>query len=79
VALATIDVVPLSGALGAEIKGFDLVHPLDAATQMLLREAWTKHLVLLVRDQKNLSVEEQRNFCRVFGALGDRSRPKETR
>lgn len=78
-ALATIDVVPLSGALGAEIKGLDLSHSLDSTTQELLRDAWTKHLVLVVRGQKDLSVEGQRNFCRVFGALGDRSRPKETR
>ena len=78
-ALATIDVVPLSGALGAEIMGLDLSRPIDSATQELLREAWTKHLVLLVRGQKNHSVDDQRNFCRVFGTLGDRSRPKETR
>ena len=78
-ALATIDVVPLSGAFGAEIMGLDLTRPIDSATQELLRDAWTQHLVLVVRGQKDLSVEDQRNFCRVFGNLGDRARPKETR
>jgi taurine dioxygenase len=79
VALATIDVRPLSGALGAEVVGLDLSRPVDADTAHLLREAWTRHLVLLVRGQTDLSVEDQRNFCRVFGTFGDRTRPKETR
>jgi taurine dioxygenase len=77
--LATIEVTPLSGALAAEIKGIDLMRPIDADTATLLRDAWTKHLVLVIRGQTNLSVEDQRNFCRVFGALGDRSAPKEKR
>jgi taurine dioxygenase len=80
VALATIDVAPLSGALAAEVTGLDLKRPLDRReTEDLLRRAWTRHLVLVVRDQRELSVEDQQRFCRVFGDLGDRSRPKETR
>lgn len=78
-ALATIDVVPLSGALGAEIKGVDLTRPLAPATEELLRQAWTDHLVLVLRGQTNLSADDQMRFCRVFGTLGDRARPKETR
>ena len=78
-ALATIEVTPLSGALGAEVKGLDLTRPIDSEIATLLRDAWTKHLVLVVRGQKNLSVDDHRSFCRVFGDLGDRTRPKETR
>jgi taurine dioxygenase len=83
-AVATIDVAPLSGALGsgglgAEVRGLDLTRPLDGATEQALRDAWTEHLVLVIRGQRDLSVEDQRRFCRVFGALGDRTRPKETR
>jgi taurine dioxygenase len=75
----TIDVAPLSGALGAEIKGLDLARPIDAKTETLLRDAWTRHLVLVVRNQADLSAEDQMRFCRAFGTLGDRARPKETR
>jgi taurine dioxygenase len=79
VALATIDVTPLSGALGAEVNGLDLARPIDADTAAALRAAWTKHVVLVVRGQTNLSAEDQMRFCSVFGTLGDRARPKETR
>lgn len=76
---AAIELRPLSSALGVEIAGLDLTRPIDAETANLLREAWTNYLVLLLRGQQNLSVEDQQNFCRVFGELGGRSRPKETR
>jgi taurine dioxygenase len=79
VALVTIDIAPLSEALAAEVKGLDLRRPLDTETEELLRQAWTQHLVLLVRNQKDLSVVDHQRFCRIFGELGDRSRPKETR
>lgn len=44
-------VEPLSGALGAEIKGLDLSRELDERQVAALREAWREHLVLVFRDQ----------------------------
>ena len=78
-ALATLEVVPLDGALGAEIRGLDLKRPIAPDVQKRLREAWARYLVLVVRDQQNISAEDQMGFCAVFGTLGDRARPKETR
>jgi len=46
-----IDIIPSGAALGAEVRGLDLAHPLDAATRDAVRAAWHEHLVLLFRDQ----------------------------
>src|SRR4051812_45704078 len=75
----TIHVVPLSPALGAEIVGLDLARPVDEATAHLLRAAWHRHLVLVVRGLAGLSAEAQMRFCRIFGAIGARARPAATR
>jgi taurine dioxygenase len=67
---------PLSPALGAEIVGLDLRQPLDAATKAQVIEAWHDNLVLLFRDQV-LDEEDQVRFCRIFGPLQERRRPKD--
>src|SRR3954471_14512852 len=67
---------PLSPALGAEISGLDLRQPLDAATKAQVIEAWHQNLVLLFRDQV-LDEEDQVRFCRNFGPLQERRRPKD--
>ena len=47
----TIKVVPLAGAIGAEITGVDLAADLDGATVAEIRRAWLDHLVVFFRDQ----------------------------
>lgn len=47
-----VEVVPLSEALGAEIRGVDLSQDLDAATLGAIREAWAAHQVLRFRGQR---------------------------
>jgi taurine dioxygenase len=46
-----IEAVPLSEAIGAEIRGVDLKRDLDERTVTALRQAWLDHAVLLLRDQ----------------------------
>jgi taurine dioxygenase len=48
---ATIRVVPIAGALGAEIGGVDLATDLDDAVVAEIRAAWLRHLVVFFRDQ----------------------------
>jgi taurine dioxygenase len=72
-------ITPLPGALGAEVVGLDLKATQDAATIEALREAFRDNLVVVVRDQDDLSPEHQMRFCEFFGALGKRSRPAEER
>jgi len=47
----TLDVRPLSGAIGAEIHGVDLALEIDEATVAAIRRVWLDHLVIFFRDQ----------------------------
>jgi taurine dioxygenase len=74
-----IKIEPLPGALGAEVTGLDLGQPQDAATIDTLRAAFRDHLMLVVRNQVDLSPDGQMRFCEFFGPLGARSRPADDR
>ena len=63
-----IEIVPLSPALGAEIRGVDLSRPLDEATFAAIQNAWHQHLVIVLRGQR-LDEDEQVRFAERFGAL----------
>jgi taurine dioxygenase len=47
----SIEVLPIAGALGAEISGVDLAADLPDATVAEIRRAWLEHLVVFFRDQ----------------------------
>jgi taurine dioxygenase len=47
----TLDIRPLSGALGAEILDIDLARDLSDATVAAIRAAWLEHLVVFFRAQ----------------------------
>lgn len=68
----TIDVdpqaQPLSGALGLELRGFDLSKPLTDDQVASIRAAFNENHVLVFRDQ-TLTPEEQMAFGRRFGEL----------
>lgn len=70
-----LEIVPLSDALGAEIRGVDLAKA-DAATVRKIHDAWLEHIVLLFRDQ-TLSDTQLADFSRNFGDL-DFAPPMET-
>jgi taurine dioxygenase len=72
----SIEVKPLSPALGAEIGGVDLREDLSAATVAEIIAAWHSHLVLLFRDQ-SLTEDDQIRFAQHFGVLQKRTRPPE--
>ncbi|HEU4841138.1 MAG TPA: TauD/TfdA family dioxygenase [Ilumatobacteraceae bacterium] len=67
--IATFDIVPVSGVIGAEIHGLDLAQPLDDATVRELRRAFNEHQVIFFRGQQ-LTPEQQIAFGRRFGELG---------
>ena len=64
----TIDLVPLSPSVGAEIRGLDLARDLDAATFDQIRAAWAVHKVLLIRGQ-TIDADQQLRFARRFGEI----------
>lgn len=65
---ARIEVLPTSGALGAEIQGIDLADPLDAESVAKLRGALSEHGVIFFRDQQ-LTPQQHIAFASKFGPI----------
>jgi taurine dioxygenase len=61
-----LEITPTGGALGAEIRGVDLSHPLSEETVNNVRRALLDHCVVFFRDQ-HISEEDQLRFTRYFG------------
>jgi taurine dioxygenase len=61
-------VKPSGAALGAEIEGLDLAHPLAESAVAGLREALLEHL-LLVFPAQQLTPGQLAEFCRRFGPI----------
>jgi len=64
----TIDVVPVAGRIGAEIRGVRLSADLSAAVTSQIRDAWLKHKVLFFRNQQHLDEAAQESLTTIFGA-----------
>ncbi|CAD5109489.1 TauD/TfdA dioxygenase family protein [Zestomonas carbonaria] len=62
------DILPFSGALGAEVLGLDLSRPLGDADFARIHRAHLDHHVLVFRDQR-ITPEQQIAFSRCFGIL----------
>ena len=63
----TIEVAPIAGALGAEIRGVDLSAEPSDETVAEFRRAWLEHLVVFVRDQGALDSDRFMAFARRIG------------
>lgn len=74
-AAQSVEIVPLSPALGAEIRGVDLRQPLPEETAHLIRKAWNDHLVIRLRGQ-NMSEEDQVRFGETFGPLNQSAKKR---
>jgi alpha-ketoglutarate-dependent taurine dioxygenase len=61
-----IEVRPIAGALGAEVRGVNIAQSLPAAVISELRQAWLDHLVIFIPGQK-LSPQAQLDFAQRFG------------
>jgi taurine dioxygenase len=66
--MATIEVQPLTAAIGAEVDGVDLREPLTDEQVATLRGALLDHLVVFFREQR-LSDEEHLTVAQRFGPL----------
>lgn len=64
-----IEVHPVAGKIGAEIRGVKLSGALPAATQEAIRQALLRYKVLAFRGQLHLDDRGQQDFARGFGAL----------
>jgi len=64
----SIEVVPTGAALGAEIRGVDLSHPLGDNVFAVIERAYDEHGVIFFRDQR-LTPPQQVAFTRRFGEI----------
>lgn len=64
----TFHVQPLSGSVGAEISGIDLLEPLDDDTIARIRQIWLQYGVIFFRDQP-LSSAAFMAFAERFGEV----------
>ncbi len=64
--MSALTIKPISGALGAEIGGVDLMHPLHSDMVAQLRQALLDHLVIFFRDQ-DLTPDSFMALARCFG------------
>ena len=71
---AELDIVPLSSAIGVEVRGIDLYRPIGEAIGQALRQAWAENSILLVRDQE-LDYDAQFAYARVYGEVAARVKP----
>jgi taurine dioxygenase len=73
-AQTSLDVVPLTRHIGAEIRGLDLRDCLDGETIHRIHQAWLDHAVLLFRSQ-TLEQEDLLRVTEYFGQIGALARP----
>jgi taurine dioxygenase len=63
-----VEIIPTVNALGAQISGVDLAHPLDNATFAAIERAYNDHGVIFFRDQ-HITPAQQVAFTRRFGEI----------
>ena len=65
-----MQIVPMETRLGAEVRGINAGEALSEADQAKLRDALSRHRVLLVRGQNLVPVDKHIRFAQAFGPLG---------
>jgi len=63
----SLNVVPVAGRIGAEIKGIKLSDDLTPATIAAIRAALVRHKVIFFRDQLDLDDAKQESFAAILG------------
>jgi taurine dioxygenase len=66
--MTSLQVHPISGALGAELSGVDLGRDLDDATIKEIRQALLDHCVIFFRDQE-FDAAQHKRLARRFGEI----------
>ena len=64
----SIEVIPINGFIGAEVRGVDLSQ-LNDLTFKVLHDAFVQYEVLVLRDQQKMTLEDQMAFGARFGPL----------
>jgi alpha-ketoglutarate-dependent sulfate ester dioxygenase len=65
---SAVEVVPVAGKIGAEIRGVRLSADLSAGVRGQIRDAWLKYKVVFFRNQQHLDEAAQESLPTLFGA-----------
>src|ERR1700710_1115313 len=65
---SNVEVLPVAGRIGAEIRGVRLSGDLSPGVTARIREAWLKHKVVFFRGQQHLDEAAQESLTGLFGA-----------
>ncbi len=63
-----LDIVPVAGRIGAEVRGVALSGDLDPVTLAAVRNALLRHKVIFFRDQDALTDQRHEDFAALLGA-----------
>jgi taurine dioxygenase len=72
VATTGLRIAPSGRALGADVEGLDMTRPLTDSALEAIQAAWDEHLVLRVRGQREMTLDQFVAFSRRFGELDKR-------
>ena len=64
---SSLDIHPVTGRIGAEIRGVQLSGDLDAGTVQAIEAALARHKVIFFRDQRALDNQKQEAFAALLG------------
>lgn len=73
-----VEIIPLNGEIGAEVRGIDLSAPIDPDIAEKLRQAFLDHSLLLFRDQ-SLENDALKRSADWLGAVSDITMPTDRR
>lgn len=62
-----LEILPVAGRIGAEIRGVRLSNDLSQGVVKQIREAWLKHKVVFFRGQTHLDEAAQESLTGIFG------------
>ena len=66
----SVEILPLSETIGAEVRGVDLSRPVDAGIAAILNAAFIRHILLLFRNQ---DFPDEKSLLRSADWLGSRA------
>lgn len=68
---SSIEVKPLAGTVGAELRGVDLTQKLSDAEFEVIHDAFLEHLVIFLPQANDLTPQHLSNFASHFGGLDE--------
>ncbi len=74
----TVEIIPCTKTMAAEIRGVDLSQPVDDDSAATLLEAWHKYVLLLFRDQK-MTDQQLKNSAAWLGKTSQIAMPVDRR